>query len=229
MKKTLFAFLFAMCGMVAVAQTPTDTVRHQVLFETNMGNIRVVLYNETPKHRDNFLRLVKSGYYNGTIFHRVIENFMIQGGDSTSRHAAFGEPAGGYSPDYTVPAEIVFPTYYHKRGALAAAREGDDVNPKWESSSAQFYIVYGKRMTDYQLDAVQAKLDLKTNNSVKLTPEQREMYYKKGGTPHLDGTYTVFGEVTAGLSVIDRMQQVATDSNDRPIEDVRILTARVKE
>ena len=103
MKKTLFAFLFAMCAMVAVAQTPTDTVRHQVLFETNMGNIRVVLYNETPKHRDNFLRLVKSGYYNGTIFHRVIENFMIQGGDSTSRHAAFGEPAGGYSPDYTVP------------------------------------------------------------------------------------------------------------------------------
>ena len=227
MKKTLFAFLFAMCGMVAVAQTPTDTVRHQGLFETNMGNIRVVLYNETPKHRDNFLRLVKSGYYNGTIFHRVIENFMIQGGDSTSRHAAFGEPAGGYSPDYTVPAEIVFPTYYHKRGALAAAREGDDVNPKWESSSAQFYIVYGKRMTDYQLDAVQAKLDLKTNNSVKLTPEQREMYYKKGGTPHLDGTYTVFGEVLEGLDVVEKIQRTTTDSHDRPVNDIRIIKATV--
>ena len=129
MKKAFFTLVCAMFCMMARAQAQTDTVRHQVLLETNLGNIRVVLYNETPKHRDNFIRLVKSGYYNGTLFHRVIENFMIQGGDSTSRHAAFGEPAGGYSPDYTVPAEIVFPTYYHKRGALAAAREGDDVNP----------------------------------------------------------------------------------------------------
>ena len=227
MKKALFTLVCAMFCMMAKAQAQTDTVRHQVLLETNLGNIRVVLYNETPKHRDNFIRLVKSGYYNGTLFHRVIENFMIQGGDSTSRHAAFGEPTGGYSPDYTVPAEIVFPMYYHKRGALAAAREGDDVNPKWESSSAQFYIVYGKRMTDYQLDAVQAKLDLRTNGSVKLTPEQRETYFKKGGTPHLDGTYTVFGEVVEGMDVVEKIQKTPCDERSRPFEDMKIIKAVV--
>ena len=202
MKKILFALLLAMFNMVAMGQTQADTIRHQVLFETNMGTIRVVLYNETPKHRDNFLRLVKSGYYNGTLFHRVIENFMIQGGDSTSRHAAFGEPAGGYAPDYTVPA-------------------------KWESSSAQFYIVYGKRMTDYQLDAVQAKLDLKTNGNVKLTPKQRETYFKKGGTPHLDGTYTVFGEVVEGMDVVEKIQKTPCDDNNRPFEDMKIIKAVV--
>ena len=203
--------------------------------------IRFVFFRPMFFHAHNPLSInanhdfTASSYYvrfvlcpvNGTLFHRVIENFMIQGGDSTSRHAAFGEPAGGYAPDYTVPAEIVFPMYYHKRGALAAAREGDDVNPKWESSSAQFYIVYGKRMTDYQLDAVQAKLDLKTNGNVKLTPEQRETYFKKGGTPHLDGTYTVFGEVVEGMDVVEKIQKTPCDDNNRPFEDMKIIKAVV--
>jgi peptidyl-prolyl cis-trans isomerase len=227
MKKSVFTLLILVFGLPIMAQNSTDTLRKEVLLETDMGNIRVVLYNETPLHRDNFVRLVKSGYYNGTLFHRVIANFMIQGGDSTSRHAKSGEVTGLSSPNYTLPAEIVFPKYFHKRGALAAAREGDNINPKRESSSAQFYIVYGRRMTDYQLDAVQIQLDKETDSTVKLTPEMRETYYRIGGTPHLDGQYTVFGEVVEGLDVVDRIQMTETDERNRPIKDIRIIRARI--
>lgn len=227
MKKSVFTLLILVFGLPIMAQNSTDTLRKEVLLETDMGNIRVVLYNETPLHRDNFVRLVKSGYYNGTLFHRVIANFMIQGGDSTSRHAKSGEVTGLSSLNYTLPAEIVFPKYFHKRGALAAAREGDNINPKRESSSAQFYIVYGRRMTDYQLDAVQIQLDKETDSTVKLTPEIRETYYRIGGTPHLDGQYTVFGEVVEGLDVVDRIQMTETDERNRPIKDVRIIRARI--
>jgi cyclophilin family peptidyl-prolyl cis-trans isomerase len=226
MKKILFlaVLLFAMQTSL-MAQT--DTLRHEVLLETSMGNIRVVLYNETPRHRDNFLKLVKEGYYDGNLFHRVISSFMIQTGDSTTRHAKPGEEVGLHSPDYTIPAEIVFPKYFHKRGALAAAREPDDVNPEHASSGSQFYIVYGRRFGEDMIDAAQARLDKSTGGKVVLTPELREAYFKIGGTPHLDGQYTVFGEVVEGLDVVNKIQMVETDEKNRPKEDVKIIKATI--
>lgn len=225
MKKILLLALLLALQTSLMAQT--DTLRHEVLLETSMGNIRVVLYNETPLHRDNFLKLVKEGYYDGNLFHRVINSFMIQSGDSTTRHAKPGEELGLYSPDYTIPAEIVFPKYFHKRGALAAAREPDDVNPEHASSGSQFYIVYGRRFSEDMIDAAQARLDNSTGGKVVLTPELREAYFKIGGTPHLDGQYTVFGEVVEGLDVVNKIQMVETDAKDRPLVDVKIIKATV--
>lgn len=206
-----------------------DTIRHEVLLETSMGNIRLVLYNEIPLHRDNFLRLVKDGYYDGNLFHRVISNFMIQSGDSTSRHAKPGSSVGEYSPDYTIPAEIVYPKYFHKRGALAAAREGDEENPQRASSSSQFYIVYGTNHSDADLDRFQELLDEATQGKTKMTKEIRTHYRKYGGTPHLDGQYTVFGEVIEGMDVVKKINRVFTDDYDRPVDDVRIVKATVVE
>ena len=203
------------------------TQRREVLIETTMGNIKVELYNETPLHRDNFLKLASEGYYDGNLFHRVIYNFMIQSGDSTSRHAQPGQELGLYSPEYTIPAEIRFPQIFHKRGVLAAAREGDEVNPEHASSASQFYIVYGRRFNDEMLDEQQARLDKQTQGQVLLTPEVREVYKKTGGTPHLDGQYTVFGEVTEGLNVVKEIDWVPTDDNARPLEDVRIIKMTV--
>ncbi len=223
MQKAILLFAIMVCQLTAFAQT--DSTRHEVLLETTMGNVKLALYNETPKHRDNFLKLVKEGFYDGVLFHRVISNFMIQAGDSTTRHAKPGETLGMYSPDYTIPAEIDFPRLYHKRGALAAAREGDDVNPERASSASQFYIVYGSRMTDFQLDKAQERLNAKTQGKVVLTPELRKVYFEKGGTPHLDGQYTVFGEVVEGLDVVAKIQAVETDSRARPLVDVRIVKA----
>lgn len=202
-------------------------MRHEVLLETNKGNILIALYNETPLHRDNFLKLVKSGFYDGLLFHRVIDKFMIQTGDSASRHAEPGTLLGDSPEPYTVPAEIRFPQLFHKRGAIGAAREGDDVNPDRASSASQFYIVYGNRFTDEWLDKVQARLDTTTCGQVKLPTEIREVYKKQGGTPHLDGQYTVFGEVLQGIDVVRDIEWVETDKNDRPIEDVRIIRATV--
>ena len=204
-----------------------DTLRHEVVLETSMGNVRIVLHNETPLHRDNFLKLVREGYYDGNLFHRVISSFMIQTGDSTSRHAQPGAPAGDYSPDYTLPAEIRYPALYHHRGAVAAARESDDVNPEHRSSASQFYIVYGRRFNEDMLDQVQARLDKATKGKVTIPPALREAYYKKGGTPHLDGQYTVFGEVVEGMDVVQAIQNVETDAHDRPLKDVCILRAVV--
>lgn len=221
---TLLTLLFTLTA--ARAQT-ADTVRHEVLLETNKGNIRIALYNETPKHRDNFLKLVRSGFYDGLLFHRVIDKFMIQAGDSASRNAKPGQLLGESPEGYTVPAEILFPRYFHKRGALGAAREGDDVNPDRASSASHFYIVFGKRFTDEMLDDMQARLDKSTNGAVKLPPEVREAYKAKGGTPHLDGQYTVFGEVLEGIDTVQTIEWVETDKNDRPLEDVRILRATI--
>lgn len=223
--KSVIALFFAMaCALTANAQA-VDTVRHEVLMETSMGNIRVRLYNETPKHRDNFIKLVKEGFYDRLLFHRVINRFMIQTGDSASRNAQPGQLLGDSPEGYKVPAEIHFPALFHKRGAVAAAREGDDVNPDRASSASQFYIVYGRRFDDEMLDDAQKRLDRQTGGMVKLTPEVRETYKKKGGTPHLDGQYTVFGEVIEGLDVVDKIQWVDTDENDRPKEDIRIIRA----
>lgn len=197
----------------------------EVLLETDMGDIRIVLSDSTPLHRDNFVRLVEEGYFDSLLFHRVIENFMIQGGDPDSRYAEPGARLGEGGPDYTVPAEFRYPELVHRRGVLAAAREGDDVNPLRASSGSQFYIVWGRVFTDEQLDKVQRRLD--ERGGVTLTPEVREIYRTEGGCPHLDGSYTVFGMVVEGLDTVEAIQRVETDDNDRPLRDVRILRASV--
>jgi len=222
-----FVFMLLCSLSLGAKAQSNDTIRHEVLLETSMGNIRLVLYNETPLHRDNFLRLVKDGYYDGNLFHRVISNFMIQSGDSTSRHAKPGSSVGEYSPDYTIPAEIVYPKYFHKRGALAAAREGDEENPQRASSSSQFYIIYGTNHSDADLDRFQELLDEATQGKTKMTKEIRTHYRKYGGTPHLDGQYTVFGEVIEGMDVVKKINRVFTDDYDRPVDDVRIVKATV--
>ncbi len=219
-------FLLMLCCSLGVF-AQSDTVRHEVLLETTKGNIRIALYNETPLHRDNFLKLVKQGFYDGVLFHRVINRFMVQTGDSASRHAAPGALLGDTRESYTIPAEIRYPELFHKRGAVAAAREGDNVNPSRASSASQFYIVYGRRFDDGMLDKAQLRLDQQTAGEVKLTPEVRAVYKAKGGTPHLDGQYTVFAEVVEGLDVVNAIQWMETDKNDRPLEDVRILKAMV--
>ena len=228
MRKTILLSCLLLASLSAFSQEPaTNTPRQRVLLETSMGNIMVELYNETPRHRDNFLKLVGEGYYDGNLFHRVIENFMIQSGDSTSRHAEPGALLGEYSPDYQLPSEIRFPQLFHKRGALAAAREPDDVNPEHASSASQFYIVYGRRFNDDMLDAAQDRLDMATHDAVKLTDEVREAYKTLGGTPHLDGQYTVFGEVVEGMDVVKSIQRVDTDDNNRPLENVTIIKATI--
>ncbi len=200
-----------------------------VVMETTKGVIELKLYDATPLHRDNFVKLVKEGAYDSLLFHRVIQDFMIQGGDPDSKNAAPGAPLGEGDRPYTVPAEFRLDQgIFHRRGVLAAAREGDDINPEQRSSAMQFYIVWGKIFDDEGIENVQKRLDDRTGGKVKLTPEMCEVYKTVGGTPHLDGQYTVFGEVVSGLEVVDSIQRVPTDSLDRPIEDVRIIKAYLK-
>ena len=212
----------------AVVKTVKAEERPEVLIETTMGNIRVALYNETPLHRDNFLKLIREyHYYDSLLFHRVIPDFMIQAGDPWSKNAKKGEELGEHSLDYNIPAEIRLPGIYHKRGALAAAREPDMVNPKCESSSSQFYIVYGRKQDERGLQRGRDNLRQLFGDSIQMTDEMREAYITVGGTPHLDGGYTVFGEVLEGMDVVDRIQRVERDANDRPLEDVRIVKATI--
>ncbi len=178
----------------------------KVLIHTDMGDIKVELYNDTPKHRDNFVKLVNQGFYNGSIFHRVIKGFMVQGG---------GAPVGLPEMSDRVPAEFV-PSHIHKKGALCAARMGDQVNPKKESSGSQFYIVQGQKVPEAQLNQFDQR------RAVKYTPEQRTIYTTIGGTPFLDGDYTVFGEVTEGLDVIDKIAAVQTAAGDKPVKDIKM-------
>lgn len=224
MKKTIALFLFCLVAVLAQAQTEP---RHEVELVTDSGTIRLVLYNETPRHRDNFLKQVQSGAYNGVLFHRVIKDFMVQTGDLASKTAKPGQQLGDTPEAYSIPAEICFPKLYHKRGALAAAREGDNVNPERASSSTQFYIVWGQKFTDKQLEWAQERMDKYTDGKAKLTPELIETYKTQGGTPHLDGSYSVFGEVVDGLGVVEKIQKAATDGNDRPVNDIRIISAKV--
>lgn len=242
--------------------------------ETSMGDIKVKLYNETPKHRDNFIKLAKDGTYNGTLFHRVIKDFMVQAGDPESKNAPKGKMLGSGDVGYTVPAEFVYPKYFHKKGALSAARQGDEVNPKKESSGCQFYIVTGKVFNDstllnmeqqknqnkvteafnalaqkhmkeiykmrkandqdglYALQDtlfIQAEAEAAKQPDFHFTPEQIKAYTTVGGTPYLDGEYTVFGEVVEGMDIVDKIQQVKTDRSDRPEEDVKIINVSVIE
>lgn len=200
-----------------------------VVMTTTAGTIELKLYDETPLHRDNFLKIVDEGLFDSLLFHRVIQDFMIQGGDPDSKYAEPGAMLGEGDLDYMVPAEFrVDQGIYHRRGVLAAAREGDDVNPERGSSAMQFYIVWGRVFDDEGLDAQQKRIDRSTNGQVKLTEEMRETYKTVGGTPHLDGAYTVFGEVVSGLEVVDSIQRVETDENDRPVEDIRIISVRRK-
>ena len=234
---------------------------------TSEGNLRVRLYDETPLHRDNFVKLVTDSFYNGVLFHRVINQFMVQAGDPDSRNAQPGVMLGMGTPGYDIDAEIISPKLFHKRGALAAAREGDYTNPQKRSSGSQFYIVTGKVMNPGQLRSYERNRNLEIEQDIKnelmsqnrdtimalrrardfaalqqiqdeivmkademlearkfsLTPEQREAYSTVGGTPFLDGEYTVFGEVVSGMEVVEAIEKTATDSNDRPVNDVRIL------
>lgn len=228
---TKFARLFTVLGilllplMSVVAKSPQKS---RVEFQTTMGTFVVTLFNETPVHRDNFLKLVREGYYDGLLFHRVIRDFMVQTGDPDSRQATAGQKLGEGGPGYTLPAEID-PFLYHWRGAVAAARESDDINPQRRSSGSQFYIVWGKVQQPEELAAVNEVIKENTGGATEITPERYQVYRSQGGTPHLDGQYTVFGEVTSGLKVIKKMQAVKTDDNDRPLEDVRIIRARILE
>ena len=224
MKRILFLIALAMGASTRLcAQTSTT----EVLLETTMGNIRIALYDETPQHRDNFLKLTKMGSYDSLLFHRVIKDFMVQSGDIFSKNAKPGQLLGMGDYDYTQEPEFRLPKIFHRRGVVAAAREGDNKNPERRSGASQFYIVWGKIYDDRRLDYTQTKLDSITNGAVQLTPEMREVYKTIGGTPHLDGQYTVFGEVTEGLDLVEKMQLVETDKNDRPLEDIRILKATV--
>ncbi len=258
-----FFLFFVLILLVGACHHPRNTV---VRMETDFGVIRLRLYDETPIHRDNFVKLVREGYYKGMLFHRVIHNFMIQAGDPSSKGARFGMLLGDKDNGYTLEAEIR-PDYYHKRGALAAARESDEVNPERKSSGSHFYIVQGKvfseqtlaqevervnnkrytalfnrfkkqregeiakyqLVNDYEnLMRVNEELSEATRRQfedvkLKLSDEQRQVYSSIGGAPHLDGEYTVFGEVIEGLDVVDRIAALKVDENYRPERDAVIL------
>lgn len=256
------------------AEAMTDSVRKKdaiVEIETTEGPIKVLLYGDTPAHKANFLKLAEEGFYDGVLFHRVIKDFMVQTGDPKSKTAVPGEQLGSGDPGYTLEAEILYPTHYHKYGALAAARTGDAVNPERRSSGSQFYIVTGQKQSPRTMEQAELRManDVKQKYWMKLMkenaskikelqasgdrealeafrrelidqleaevevpslPEQlKEDYINLGGTPHLDNQYTVFGEVIEGMDTVEKIQNVATDSSDRPIEDVKVISVKVLE
>jgi peptidyl-prolyl cis-trans isomerase B (cyclophilin B) len=193
-----------------------------VKISTDYGDMVVKLYNGTPLHRDNFIKLVKGHYYDGTLFHRVIKDFMIQGGDPDSKGAAPGQMLGNGGPGYTIPAEFR-KEYFHKKGVIAAARESDNINPEKASSGSQFYIVQGRKWSNMELNTMEQQRH-------HLIPwEQKEIYMKIGGTPHLDGNYTVFGEVISGLNVIDSIAALPGDRMNRPLKDVKMTVTLIEE
>ncbi len=215
------------CGGMLLAQEQEkqkeETMKNpEVILHTNYGDIRIMLYNETPLHRDNFLKLAKEAYYDSTLFHRVIAGFMIQGGDPDSKKAGAGKRLGAGGPGYTIPAEFR-KDLIHKKGALAAARQGDQVNPQKRSSGSQFYIVVGRKWTGDELDMIEQQ------KGFKYTDDQRKTYMTVGGYPFLDRDYTVYGEVVDGLDVVDSISVVDTNPADRPLQDVIIESVEIVE
>lgn len=267
--KCLILVLFS----VLISVTGFGNKKYKLVeIETNMGTIKVKLYEDTPNHSENFLKLAKEKHYDSLLFHRVIKDFMIQGGSSDSKKAAKGQRVGASEPEYTLEAEIS-PEHHHFKGALAAARQGDHVNPEKRSSGEQFYMVHGRTYTDAELDQIEKKKlatamnkvgdelykevkaehqrylrtgqrqkadsiirDINTKikkqfdgeNPYAFTSEVRGLYKSVGGAPFLDGDYTVFGEVVEGMDIIDKIAAVKTDRNDRPEEDVVILSTKLK-
>lgn len=224
-----YVFSLLLLFVVSMFSLPTGAAKKEkrsvVRLETSAGNIRIALSDLTPIHRDNFLTLVQQGYYDGLLFHRVIEDFMIQTGDPDSRNAPKDSLLGNGGPGYTLAAEIVFPDLFHLRGSVAAAREGDDVNPEFRSSGSQFYIVWGQKLRPANMKKALSYLEERGIELDRCTLSDYQIY---GGSPHLDGTYTVFGEVIEGLDVVETIQACPTDSNDRPLEDVVILCAKIE-
>lgn len=219
MKTLIKHFLFTIVLLIALATTLhaqeiSKAIGTSFTMQTTLGDIELILYKDTPLHHDNMIKLIKEGFYDNQIFHRVIENFMIQGGDPHSVNAPKGQRLGTGGPGYTIPAEFR-DHYFHKKGALAAARKGDQVNPEKKSSGSQFYIVQGRVFSEEQL----AYMD-STEMHEPFTPEQVRIYTTVGGAPHLDGAYTVFGEVISGFDVLDSIASVKTDNYDRPLEDI---------
>ena len=210
MKKVILAVLI-LAGLTCSAQKQQEK-ETVVVIKTNMGTIKAKLYNDTPQHRDNFIKLVNEGWYNGSPFHRVIKDFMIQGGQNKD---------GRLDPGYRVPAEIK-DNHFHKKGALAAARQPDQVNPQKASSGSQFYIVQGKVYDEKTLDMFESRM------GKVFSARQRQAYQTVGGTPHLDGDYTVFGEVTEGLDVVDKIAVVKTGNMDVPVEPVTIISVTIE-
>lgn len=216
MKKIVLLFVASILALSFTSMSQTKSTQKVVKFviHTDFGDMKGFLYNETPKHRDNFVKLAKEGFYNGTLFHRVIPGFMIQGGDPSSKTAKPGQQLGGGDLGYTVPAEFN-PAFIHKKGALAAARTGDNVNPQKASSASQFYIVEGQKQAADKLPA-------------KYTDAQKKIYETVGGVPFLDGQYTVYGEITEGLDIIDKIANVERDQSDRPKKDVKMTIKLVE-
>lgn len=195
---------------------PTATAEMPiVVIETDYGKIEILLFDKTPQHRDNFIKLVKEGYYDGMLFHRVINKFMVQGGDPDSKTAAAGQQLGMGGPGYTIPAEFVR-EYIHIKGAIAAARTGDAANPQKRSSGSQFYIVQGTSVQKQMLDVIQSRY------LINYTEEERQLYQTVGGTPHLDTQYTVFGRVVSGLDVLDKIAAEPVAPGDRPLKDLKM-------
>lgn len=223
MKIKILSSLIFTCilSMTYIQEALSQTAAHTLLIETSKGNMKCILYEQTPMHADNFIKLVNNRIYNGVLFHRVIKDFMIQTGDPDSKKAPKGTLLGTGGVGYTVPAEF-HPDLYHKNGAIAAARQGDQTNPNRESNGSQFYIVQGEVFTDEYLDQMENSCA-----HIKFTAEQRMVYKAVGGTPHLDYAYTVFGEVIEGFEVIDIIAAEPVDERDRPLDDVKIIKITV--
>lgn len=216
MKKIVLVLMMALLSAPLMAKKNKNKF---VEIRTTAGLIKVEVYADVPKHAENFLKLAKEGFYDSLLFHRVIPNFMIQGGDPDSRRAADGQALGNGDLGYKVPAEFMLPKYYHKKGALAAARDG---NPEKASSACQFYLVVGKTFTDAELD------NFEKRTGIKYSEQARADYKTIGGTPHLDGAYTVYGQVVSGQDVVDAISNRPRNTSDRPNENVRILSMKVK-